>query len=549
MAVEIPTGADSPYLASNVGGTGAVIFDTQQPDLLSLHLKNLEGIDKAIEEQKAHRAVAGKVLNTLLADKNPKLDGVYPQDVPYLQELGNDVTKATAALAAYGTPNFQDPNYLKLYQDRENAKTKLASTVGASSSFNKGIHSVGNIFSTGEGKDKYDEADYAQKLADIKATHPSERYGEKYVDPESLLKPRTKGLHEVLSSLVHQSYSKMPEQGDISDVFNKGGYVIQKEHKENFDDATAKEVASSMVSGRYENSKEVVDKAWNELNATNKPQADQYLAQYSNLDPVTAKFKAQQDFVKDQLMQTYHIESTAYKFKGNTPEAKEYAKLSAGEKKAVQQGEWLYKAMKSMFDVNSPNATKFQYQPVFSESAPPVELVGETWVNGKKLGTYEVKETDANGVEHTKQLPNEIIRAGRDEKTGKVFMVTTESQAKARQTHKSTDEFIEVPSIKDGIQLVGSLLKGVNTVQGAFGAAKLDKQNAIVDPATNTITLKTKPTAQSEAKKKEVITKIPLKKVEVAEVKLSPKQWNEKWATLKKGEKLVGLDGKTYTKP
>jgi hypothetical protein len=29
---------------------------------------------------------------------------------------------------------------------------------------------------------------------------------------------------------------------------------------------------------------------------------------------------------------------------------------------------------------------------------------------------------------------------------------------------------------------------------------------------------------------------------------MTPEQWNNKWATLKKGQKMVGLDGKTYTK-
>ena len=29
---------------------------------------------------------------------------------------------------------------------------------------------------------------------------------------------------------------------------------------------------------------------------------------------------------------------------------------------------------------------------------------------------------------------------------------------------------------------------------------------------------------------------------------MTPQQWNKQWATLKTGESMVGLDGKTYTK-
>jgi len=48
------------------------------------------------------------------------------------------------------------------------------------------------------------------------------------------------------------------------------------------------------------------------------------------------------------------------------------------------------------------------------------------------------------------------------------------------------------------------------------------------------------------------INTAPKAKVEVKEKvevpKLTPTQWNSKWGSLKKGESLVGLDGKTYTK-
>ena len=156
--------------------------------------------------------------------------------------------KKQAQLAGYGTPNFSDPNYVDLYTQYKESKNKLEGMISASKSFNKDVTKIGDIFATGQGKDKYDEATFASEFGKARQMHPEERYSQNGVSPSTWLKEREPELGEIFQNAAKQIVKpiKMTSE-NLPTTF--GGRFMSKEHGENFTPEQGEAVINQIESG------------------------------------------------------------------------------------------------------------------------------------------------------------------------------------------------------------------------------------------------------------------------------------------------------------
>lgn len=539
---EQPTGSDMPYVAENPSGIGAVFFD-KAPDLLSIHMKNLEEIDKGLGEKQKQKEAATKVLGTLLADKNPKIDGIFPQDTPYLRDLGSDVIKKQAQLAGYGTPNFSDPNYVDLYTQYKESKNKLEGMISASKSFNKDVTKIGDIFATGQGKDKYDEATFASEFGKARQMHPEERYSQNGVSPSTWLKEREPELGEIFQNAAKQIVKpiKMTSE-NLPTTF--GGRFMSKEHGENFTPEQGEAVINQIESGLLPHSKQALDKAWAAVSpSVMKVYKDKYAL--NGVADDLAESMAKKDWAKDQFMHQYHRELTNYKLGAETAEAKMYEKAHAAENKLAQEGAWVNDLTAGITAKNTDQLTKTPYESVTGKK---MEFMATTALNGiTKLKPYNEplinpetgkQAVDMNGAPMSKQMPNSILLAGKDPATGVYFLITNQSRSKAQQTGLMKDEieqFSTPTELRDRI----ADLAGGKARAGAYEAAKQRKAgdsygNFDPDAWVGVSTAKQKADAEAKSNAKVVTVHLGEKpKIKLISVILDGKEGQipeDKWA-------------------
>jgi hypothetical protein len=162
-------------------------------------------------------------------------------------------------------------------------------------------------------------------------------------------------------------------------------------------------------------------------------------------------------------------------------------------------------------------------------------------------------------LKELKSNREKIVEKRKAEETKKMFGgkdVAYVSVQSVGTSQNPTQPFAIGKGIADGVyidQKTNEILGfGVSTIEsdGSKGEFSFERATPekVIDYKTNLGVVKGtgKNLWESKYPKKSVSSQSGSEKKK--ETKLSPDEWSKKWASLKKGDKLVGLDGKTYTK-
>lgn len=472
------------------------------------HLENLKRLDAAqAEHQKTQQAKLG-LINKMTGDIDVDYKGLLPHDQEAIKkETDALVDLQTQFLQAGGDPQKSPSQYSTYNKAMMQVKQHVA-LANTRTQMLKAYRDMANADAKGAQKLNQDKA-----AAGIAKLMVSDWDALGNTDWQSeILQEQAEPLGKMLDGIVKSNFAK--DKASTDNVQVGGDYFYQKEHHENFTPEQGRSVAKAMTSNSYPNSKESVDKAWLDMSTTTPEVAKQLVD--ANIakgqSQALAEQNAKEDFVYNQMMDIHHSEQTKYKFLSETPQSKLNRTVGAGNAKLAAKGVWLYDAAKALYDENSTAATNVSYKPVFNTSASPLMFQGISGVTGKKLGTYTEPVLDKdgkqafgqNGEALTRQVPNVLVVAGKDPNSGKVFVVTSESQAAAKKSGKSQDEFINFAEPQDFMTYLGDK-STAGTTDGAILIAKQNKEHV-----NNKTVFNNKPQPTPAQKSSQVITQTKL---------------------------------------
>lgn len=506
-----PVGSDSPFLASSPSQTGAVFFD-QAPDLVTVHLKNLEGIDNAIATQKAERAAANKVLGSLLNYKNPDMNGIFPKDREELMQMGKGLVEAQTKLASMGAPNASNPEWISAYNELQNQKQALSNFVAASKSFNKDVTAIGERVAAGDLKGVADSGYYAKKFTENIEKPMAERYGEGYESPATWVRDLPPKLDDMLSAHIQKNFKDMQEPVASTIEIDKGVYG-QKISKMNITPANAEAMAKAYWGGGYKNAKDAAQEAWDEVTVANPDVAKNYIDANiaAGMNPILAESKAKEDWLKDHILLNFQKQQNSYKFDGITPQERAKWQISTAQSKQMAKDGWLWTVVKGAIDPNSDVSTPQLYttsngvtislkgNPALSAVAPQtvtVPVYKTDVLTGKYVKDANgklIQAVDANGAPIVKTIQNHILANGYDA-NGRLVLVTTESRYLGETTGKTENELM-VMKPDQFYDYVKTKVGGGKYAQGSDLVA--DKEG-YRNPTTGQINFKANPNLSKE---------------------------------------------------
>lgn len=127
-----PAGAGSPSFIGNTTGTGAVFFDSA-PDLLSVHMGNLNQFEQGLRRKEAQKAAAVTAGVDMFKGMKLGTEGILDTDTDMFQERANGINdyiqaslKAGIDPTQAGAGAFQ--NQMKRLVDQYNLDAKVSST-------------------------------------------------------------------------------------------------------------------------------------------------------------------------------------------------------------------------------------------------------------------------------------------------------------------------------------------------------------------------------------------------------------------------------------
>lgn len=511
-----PIGADQPYLAPNNEGVGAVFFDRPSKDLLSIHLSNLEGVDKALGEKKEQQKQARAVATKLLEYKNPDTNGIFPKDSEEINKKGQEVTQTmTDLLRIKQDPS--NPEWVSAYNSLNNKKQELLTLIGASKAFNKDITSVGGQFAKGELKNA-DPVFWAQEHEKALKMTAAERAANG-VSPTNWIRPLTPKLDDMLSAHISKNFKEYQEPKTSPVEISKGTYG-QKIHKTNLTPEQTDAMASSYLSGGFQNSKEAVDEAF-----ANQPQevADKYIgaAKASGIaNDIVANEEAKKQWLKDHIAANYVKEQNSYKFDGITPQERAKWKISEGQAKEIAKGGWVWTMAKGSIDPNSDVSTP---QPYTTSNGTTISLKGNPALNAippqqvsvpiykldengniVKVNGKPVQASGMNGEALFKNIPNHILANGYDA-NGNWVLVTSESKYYGDATGDTKQE-LQVVKPDQAFDYIKSRVAGAKYAQGATDLANAEGYR---DAKTGKIEFKSNPNLRAEVQSPMVTSRVP----------------------------------------
>ncbi len=332
-----PVGSNSPYLSSNEGSTGAVFFD-QGPDLLSVHMENLRGVDKVIEERQKNKVAQTKLMQTLLSAKNPDINGIFPAHTEQLQKEGQGIQEAQANLLRLGAPDANNPVWITAYNELNNKKQILQQHVAASKSINQHFNQVDASIRSGELKDKIDPEYYNKKVADLQLMSIDDAAMEA-ANLSSYIKPAIPDLDLAIDDFMKKTYTK-PQVTSTFEKDASGNVNLQHKVTENITPAQINYIAKNAALMPALNRS--LDKAWQAEKQMfpDKVAAivDNYIA--TGYNPTVAEDNAKADYMQGKLMAGHYQKSDEWIPKGETQQAKVariYARVSASELKEAQR--------------------------------------------------------------------------------------------------------------------------------------------------------------------------------------------------------------------
>jgi len=514
---EQPSGSDMPYVADNPSGVGAVFFDRPSKDLLAIHMDNLANVDKALGEKKEQQKQARAVATKLLEYKNPDTNGIFPKDSEEINKKGQEVTQSMTDLLRLGKQDPSNPEWVSAYNGLNNKKQELLTLIGASKAFNKDITSIGNKFVSGELKNA-DAAYWAKNHADAIAMSAKDRY-EQGISPTNWVKPLAPKLDEMLSTHISKNFKDYQEPTTSPVEISKGTYG-QKIHKTNLTPEQVDAMATSYLSGGFQNSKEAVDEAF-----ANQPQevADKYIksAKASGIDnDIVANEEAKKQWLKDHIAANYVKEQNSYKFDGITPQERAKWKLSENQAKEVAKGGWVWTMTKGSIDPNSDVSTP---QPYTTSSGATISLKGNPALNAippqqvsvpvykldadgnvVKANGKPVQATGMNGEALYKTIPNHVLANGYDA-NGDWILVTSESKYYGDATGDTKQE-LQVIKPDQAFDYIKSRVAGAKYAQGATDLANAEGYR---DAKTGKIVFKDNPNLRAEVQSPMVTSRVP----------------------------------------
>ncbi len=547
---EQPQGSDSPYLASNPSGIGAVFFDKPKEDLMDIHLKNLEGIDKALEEKKTQQKAATAVAAKLLEYKNPDLNGIFPKDREELIQKGADVTSKMVKLLSMGKQDPTNPEWLSAYNDLNNAKQELATNIGVSKSTNKDYHDVGGKFATGELKDA-DPKYFADHVAKGVAMSLADRAASGFNVYEGIRK-KTPDFKEAMQAYVGKlAKDAMPRT--TTEIGDGGTAYYQHKIKENITPQQIDEISHSFRT-MGELGKAFED-TWKEENATRPDMVKALRDKYQNEQPAIREQKAQDDYVKGYLEKELYRQQDEKTFKGTTEYGKEKLIWDRGAV-AKEKDAWKGEAA-NVADVwnGKPGADKaFLHTP----------LDKKTYLSKQSIVTPQ------GLVERYVPTENSIIDVGYD--NGKPYVITRETADAQSElnggnkadnggkTYFSSPRALTTFIYGKSANKVDLAFRGTGamTQDGDYDTQKYSPTSKWINPPTGTpdVTSQQQPSwfdKNKTATKNKTSTKKKIGSVEyelknVGQESLPLVIDKSSFDNLPKGTKYTKSDGKTYVK-
>ena len=402
-----PNNADSPYYSSNESGVGSVFFGAPV-DLLDIHLKNLEGIDKAIGQQKAERNVAKQVAAKLLEYKNPNFDGIYPKDREELRAMGDEVLQSHVKLASM---DRSSPEWYKAYQEAENKKQELAQYVASSKSFNKDFTATGGRVVSEKNKDANF---WGKNVANANMLSMKDRYGDNYQSPSMWVRDNIPTFREAVSTYLKKTYPDQIKTGKTvtSELGDNGDAIYERQRAQNVTDPQIGEIAKGFRS--MPELAKSFNEEWDNLENTSPETVKNLKDKYKDLDPITAEEKAKDDYVSGVLkagqmtMDSFVFKHLSKKGQEKLIRQRASASAGAGTQKNADFGAALNIAD---FWNGKPGAENaFLHAPLDKSEYKSLQSV------------YQ------NGATNTIFVPsqNKIVSAGYED--GKPYVITTESQ-------------------------------------------------------------------------------------------------------------------------
>lgn len=416
---EVVTGSPGNQ-GSNPSGVGAVIFD-KTIDPLQLHMENLKASDDVILENKKLQAQKFALISKMSGALNPNLKGVFPADIPIIQQTAGKVHQA---MLDYVRGGMKQEDYLTL----QNTQTELTSQVAASQDSNlKMAKFTAALDADAKGKQELDHSAGATGLASVMkmplvAGDGNDRMH--LTDWESkIIVPKPPDLDMAINKYIDGNIKAFGGKLQTHTV------PVAPPAGQDKNSVWENQVSENITPGQidyfknnYQNMPAInaeVQKEWNGIKEQTPGVIDSLKKPYidAGVNPVLAEKKAQADWVAGRVLNGHYQKSDNYIYKGLNEQGKlDIARVKAD---AADDKNILYGPTKNYADLLTgvPGAAlAFVGKPQTPYRQLQLDADGNVIKGSNGQPIYQPMN---NAIESVEQLPG-----------GGVDIVTTESRDK-----------------------------------------------------------------------------------------------------------------------
>lgn len=306
-----PAGAGSPSFIGNTTGTGAVFFDSA-PDLLSVHMGNLNQFEQGLRRKEAQKAAAVTAGVDMFKGMKLGTEGILDTDTDMFQERANGINdyiqaslKAGIDPTQAGAGAFQ--NQMKRLTDQYNLDAKVSATQreAAAEALKVALSKP----------DEYD-LDATQKNVEVFGALPFDQRN-KNINWATLAVPRKKSYLELVAPFAEKI------KPAITETQLKNGLIGTEKTEEYFSPEKIDEIILATPT--------MVEKAWQGLSQGAKDNLLQQQFAAGVTDQDLALANAKKEMAKQDL-QLYHAVQKDIDIHGESEARKQGAKLSARAK-------------------------------------------------------------------------------------------------------------------------------------------------------------------------------------------------------------------------